>query len=145
MAIISEAYINHVARFLSPFGLERYHFPLLHIIKEKGTCTQSDLCQLTGRDKVTILRAVDYLQEHGFIERKVHPKDRRSQLLIPTSKAKSIEPHIHDAIKATNEEFFGAFDEDDRLRFFEMLDGLMDKTNSLPRPELIIYAEKRSS
>lgn len=145
LAIVAEAYLNHVSRIIRPHGIERYHFMLLHICERSGELTQKGLCELTHRDKVSVLRAVDYLVDRGFIERRESTADRRCQILVATAAGHALVPVIHAAIEETNKTFFGDFSEEEWKGFRSSLDKLLEITRQLPDPEFIIRAEKRSA
>lgn len=53
-------------------------------------------------DKATTARSVKQLEESGYIERRVDPKDRRSSLLYPTSKALEFAPVLQAILAEIN-------------------------------------------
>lgn len=126
MAVVADAYNDHLCMLTLQHGLDRYHYPLLLICKQSGNITQRMLCEQTGRDKVSILRAVDYLQDHEFIERRANKTDRRIQWLVATNRAKQIEPIIEQAIQDTNTFFLGEFSIEEQKTFSKMLTRMLE-------------------
>lgn len=144
LAIVAEAYFNHISRLIQSHGIERYYFQLLHICQRDGQLTQKDLGELIQRDKVSVLRAVDYLAERGLIRREESCTDRRCQILFATEAGKSLVPVIRQAITETNKVFFHAFSKEEKEVFITSIEKLMAVREQLPDPEFIIHAEKRS-
>ena len=60
-------------------------FGLLHCIsKKKDEVDQQDMANSTGKDKSSILRLIDSLEEHKLVQRVVDPLDRRRNCLVVT-------------------------------------------------------------
>ena len=80
---------------LVPYGIGSggQHSFLKLILAQPGI-TQDQLTHELKFDKATTARSVKQLEESGYIERKVDPKDRRSFLLYPTNKALDFSPTL---------------------------------------------------
>jgi len=76
---------------LRPFGLEPgetecnpSHVGCLAVIASEGPLSQQRLGGLTRIDRTSVVAIVDYLERHGYVERRRNPADRRAYLLLIT-------------------------------------------------------------
>ena len=143
MAIISETYLSTLSEIMSRDGLERYFVPFLHICSNSGEITQKDLAESLKRDKVSVMRIVDYLSEKGFVIRKQNETDRRCQLLEATPQALNLVQNVKAAITKTNDLLFSQFSEEEREVFESGMNKLMEQIALLPESNFIIEATKR--
>jgi MarR family transcriptional regulator, transcriptional regulator for hemolysin len=75
----------------SKIKLTGEQFGLLHVINlKKETCVQQDLANLMGKDKSSILRLIDSLEEKKLVIRVVDSTDRRKNCLHVTDLGKEI-------------------------------------------------------
>lgn len=145
MTLISETYLSVLSEKMKPYGMERYFVPFMHLYKYSGAITQKDLCCALKRDKVTIMRIVDYLSDIGLLIRKQDPNDRRCQILEITSKAHEIVPKIKQASEETNDLLFQDFTSEEREIFTAGMEKLMKQIDQLPDSDFIIHATKRKN
>lgn len=143
MALVSEAYLSTLSAKMKPFGMERYFVPFIHICENTGAITQKDLATFIKRDKVTVMRMVDYYEAQGLAQRQQNPKDKRSQILVATKKGSALLPQIKKAISETNEVLFGGFTNEEQKAFDKGMDKLITQLEQLPASEFIIHAKKR--
>ena len=80
------------ARMLHPDLHPITFFLLTHVI-EHGPVRAADLAGAFGMDKGGVSRQVQHLVDHGFVERRPDPDDRRAALLVATA----------DAVRRVNE------------------------------------------
>jgi DNA-binding MarR family transcriptional regulator len=66
-------------------GLNPRHSAVLAYLDEDGV-RASELARLSGRDKQVVGRLIDELEEHGYVERRPDPGDRRAKLIVPTKR-----------------------------------------------------------
>ena len=82
---------------LKPLGLSSAQGNiLLHLLMGDGDSemSQEQLADELDIGKAAISRAIDSLEEKGFVMRKTHPSDRRAHIVGLTEKAKAIGPTI---------------------------------------------------
>lgn len=144
MSRISEVYLSTLSSLISPYGLDRYYFPLLYLYKNNGNITQKDLAEVIRRDKVYTMRIVDYLCSKKLLIRTQDCNDRRCQLLEVTTKGKKLVPHIKKAIDETNEMLLHNFSKSEKEQFKSSMDKLFATISTLPEPEYIVKAFKRN-
>lgn len=143
MARISEMYLSVLSGLMTPYGVDRNFVPLLYISENSGRITQKDLSEVFSRDKVSVMRIVDYLSEKGLVIRTQNELDRRCQFLEVTEKALSLVSKVKDTIKQTNDFLFNDFSEEERVTFEKGVNKLMQRISTLPESDYIIQAIKR--
>jgi len=67
---------------------------LLHLLMGDSEMSQERLADELDIGKAAISRAIDSLEEKGYVTRKEHPLDKRAHLVTLTEKAKAIGPAI---------------------------------------------------
>jgi DNA-binding MarR family transcriptional regulator len=65
--------------------------------------TVSELAELAHVRKQTMAQAVDQLEQTGYVERRLNPRDRRSQLVFLTDRGQSVRPVTHRAAERVEE------------------------------------------
>ena len=65
--------------------------------------TQQELAEKLSCDKVQVVRIIDYLSEHGYVNRVQNTSDRRKYGLEITEKAKKVIPDIKKAWEKAND------------------------------------------
>lgn len=70
-----------LAHEMEALGLTLPKWRALAVIRRLGTCTMTELAQLSPVDRTTLTRTVDLLVEDGMVERSTSPTDRRRVLL----------------------------------------------------------------
>ena len=84
-------------RVLAPFGIGcGQQFFLLRISENQGI-GMFDLARLGCYDKGTVTRAVQKLEEQGYIRSQTDPKDKRVRRLYTTSAAEPLVSAAHEA------------------------------------------------
>jgi DNA-binding MarR family transcriptional regulator len=71
-------------------GLRDY-MVLLFLATERPK-TQSALGRLAGGDKTTLVGVLDRMEQEGFVERKLDPKNRRTRTPVLTAKGEQVWP-----------------------------------------------------
>lgn len=85
------------------------------MIYDNPNISQDDLVALSGQSKASIAKSLKKLENRGFVEREVNPKNRRKYMLKTTSKADEIVPKIRQISKNWEMEV-GINEDDDELR-----------------------------
>ncbi|MHA6533419.1 MarR family winged helix-turn-helix transcriptional regulator [Paenibacillus sp. BAC0078] len=74
----------------------------LKLIVNQPGITQDQMTAELKFDKATTARAVKHLEQSGYVERRTDPKDRRSSLLYPTTKAIEFAPVLQEILNELN-------------------------------------------
>lgn len=93
---------------------------LTHLWKQDGI-SQQQLALLVRRDRASVTRMVDILEEQGIISRRADNEDRRINLIFLTKKGKQLEPVASKAAQETLDISQKGFSKADRLALAELL------------------------
>lgn len=77
--------------------------------------SQDDLTVMFGQSKANIAKSLKKLEDQGYIEREINPKNRRKYMLKTTSKGNEIVPKLRRISKQWESEV-GITDEDWELK-----------------------------
>jgi len=99
---IHRIFLAIINRNLADLDIERFYFPVLLIEAAEGKLTQQELSEKLFCDKVQVVRIIDYLSEHGYVNRVQNTSDRRKYGLEVTVKAKRVIPAIKKAWEKAN-------------------------------------------
>lgn len=77
---------------LSSHGVDltRNQYVLLKVLLEKEGSTQNDLAFLTERDKTSMARLVNCMENKGLLKKVTGEKDHRKRRIYPTSEGKAL-------------------------------------------------------
>lgn len=95
-------FLSNLQSQLTHLDIERSFYPLLLIEAENGKMTQQELAGKIMRDKVQVVRIVDYLSLNGYANRVQDATDRRKINLEITDKGRKILPDIRKAMEVTS-------------------------------------------
>jgi len=77
------------AEQLAPLGLEPRHFGMLTRLAANEGRSQQAIGELMGLNPTRMVFLVDELEEHGLVERRRNPADRRSHALYLTGRGRA--------------------------------------------------------
>lgn len=80
-------------------SLTKEQWSLMAVLWKTDGLTQQSLADATFRDRPGVTRLLDNLEKDGFIERRPHATDRRTNLIFLTKKGKTVR---NDVVKALN-------------------------------------------
>ena len=95
--------INDVARLMrtyadqraAAFGMTRAQWAVLVRLERAEGLKQAELAEILDLQPITLTRLVDRLCDHGLIERRPDPKDRRAKRLFLTAAARPLLERLH--------------------------------------------------
>ena len=99
---IHRIFLMIINKNLAFLDIERFYFPVLLIEAGEGNLTQQELAEKLHCDKVQVVRIIDYLSGHGYVNRVQNASDRRKYGLEITDKAKKVIPDIKKAWEKAN-------------------------------------------
>ncbi len=85
---------------LAGISLSKEQWSIMAALWKEDGITQQTLADATYRDRPGTTRLLDNLEKEGYVERRPHESDRRTNLIYLTSKGKKIESKV---VKALNE------------------------------------------
>jgi DNA-binding MarR family transcriptional regulator len=102
-------------------GLTRSQWQVMaHIARHEGI-HQGALAEILEIEPITLVRIIDRLEAAGFVERRLHAKDRRVRLLHLTPKAHPVLQEMRAIGQETREEALASVAPEDRERLTEIL------------------------
>ena len=106
-----------------------HYFYIVAICKNSGI-SQDKLARKLYINKSSVARALQTLENDGFITRKQSEQDRRITLVYPTQKAEEILPKIREVSNRWHEFLFEALEEEERLQFVNLLEKVTNRATS---------------
>ena len=102
-------------------GLTRAQFSVLaHLARNEGS-NQAAIADFLEVEPITLVRLLDRLEESGWIERRLDPKDRRAKLIHLTDKAWPVLDRMHDLAAETREVMLAGIDPAERAQFLNFI------------------------
>jgi MarR family transcriptional regulator, transcriptional regulator for hemolysin len=141
---LTKLYVGALTARLNDLDIER-HFYVLYLVKQRNSpVSQKCLGELLGYDKTNMVRVVDYLSNHGYVERVQNPNDRREHFVELTPKALDLLPRIESAFKEVNDFAVNGFTPQELEKFASLLAQIEVNLMKLPsRPVHIDFKPKK--
>lgn len=112
-----------------------YHSYTFAICKNPGL-SQEKLAKHLCINKSSVTRHLSWLEQNGYIERRVCPRDKRELLVYPTDKLLALKPELVGITREWNAALAEGIDAADLELFHRILDRM------LARSVEIVYAEE---
>lgn len=109
---------------LRAHGLTMWGYAVLSALDRSSMRTQAALASAIGADKTRIIRTLDELQDHGYIERRPDPDDRRVRLLAITDAGRRVKDAVQEEIQRGEERWLGELGVEERRVFLRVLERL---------------------
>ena len=106
---------------MAEYNLRSAHVSCLYYIYTLNDATATDLCERCEEDKATISRALDYLDNNGYITRDVESAKRYKSPLLLTDRGYEIGRKIADKIDGVLDTISGGLTEEERIAFYRSL------------------------
>ena len=113
-------------REMAEYGLRSVHVTCLYYLYSSETLTATELCELCEEDKATISRALDLLEENGYVTRTAHLGKRNTSDLSLTEKGAEMGKKIADKINCVLDEICTDLTEKEREDFYRSLEIISD-------------------
>lgn len=106
-------------------------FILLTMIRAKTDQILQNIAIATGKNKSVVMRMIDSLEKKGLVKRTVNPEDRRENLLNITDMGEQVVAEYHKIEKKLSCELLKGIPEEKVEVFFEVVEEISRRTNSL--------------
>ena len=106
---------------MAEYNLRSAHVSCLYYIYTLKSATSTDLCERCEEDKATISRALDYLENNGYITRNPERTRRYNSPLNLTDKGNEVGKKIADKVSGVLDAVSGALTEEKRVDFYRSL------------------------
>jgi DNA-binding MarR family transcriptional regulator len=141
-ATLTKQYIGVVSEKLKKMDIERYWYVIMIIAEQENDITQKELGELLGHDKATVVRIIDYLANHGYVQRKQNTEDRRAYFVLLTPKAKKALPNIKNAFQEANNAALKGLKKEQLLCFRHCLETIQSNLQALPSTSVNLNFKK---
>ncbi|MCZ8521867.1 MULTISPECIES: MarR family winged helix-turn-helix transcriptional regulator [Paenibacillus] len=79
-----------MSQHLKPYDITPEQWNVLKHLQEKDGLSQKDLSYMADKDKTTITRIINSLEQHGALRRQVNPNDRRAFQIFLTEHGREL-------------------------------------------------------
>ena len=111
---------------LIALGIQPSQIPFIaELLHCDGPVTQDELSAVLIIDKAATARALDQLEQTGFVSRIVNPDNRRQKLVTATAKAKAIRGALYDILQTANDIFTRNFSQEDIDQILRLLNRMI--------------------
>ena len=113
---------------MAEYGLRSAHVSCLYYLYSSARgLTATALCEKCEEDKATISRALEFLEEKGYINCEVRSSKRYKSSLTLTEQGKAIGAEICEKVNRVLDEVSDALTEEERLSFYRSLFVISEK------------------
>ena len=106
---------------MAEYNLRSSHISCLYYLYTSGGLTATDLCERCEEDKAAVSRALEYLENNGYLICESKSAKRYKSLLRLTDKGLDIGKRIADKIAYVLEEISVEMTEEERIQFYHSL------------------------
>lgn len=144
-AVLARLFIGAVSKKLEGLDIDRYYIILILLANSKEELAQQEICEILQVDKVMMVKMIDYLSLHKYVERRRNPEDRREQLIRLTSKARKVIPHIREAYSSVTKVAFKGMTKKDMETFLYCLNIINTNLSEIASNEVILTIKRQAS
>lgn len=112
-------------RALEPHGLTIQQFAVVMTLIEHDGLTQREVGSRFRAPAYAITRAIDALEQDGFLERRPHPTSRRTNTVHATARSRALVPDLVKLIKDVNARLMTRLDQDQRGQLRDLLSSIL--------------------
>ncbi|MFH0177524.1 MarR family winged helix-turn-helix transcriptional regulator [Streptomyces cacaoi] len=99
------------AEALVPYGVDGRELAVLVVLADEETLSQAEAAGRLGVDRTTMVALVDGLEDHGLVERRRDPQDRRRNIVRLTDAGLVCLERAEAARQAAERRFLAPLDE----------------------------------
>lgn len=133
LSVMAKQYFASLSKYMEDIDPGRYFTVLLYLHSEKKGVPQQQISENLHIDKVYVVKILDYLEQHQFVERVVNAGDRREkQVMLTATGIKNIEK-IRKKVKAFEKIAFQGFTTEEIQQFYTQLQQINDNFENLPK------------
>ena len=118
---------------MAEYHLRSAHVSCLYYIYSLKNATATDLCERCEEDKATVSRALEYLEETGYITRSAQSAKRYKSPLLLTEKGVEAGKKIADKIDGVLDAVSGGLTEEERVAFYRSLTVISESLDAISK------------
>jgi MarR family transcriptional regulator for hemolysin len=134
----SRRYVERFEQRAGALGLTLPQCKVLLYLADHEGISQAQLAELTDLEPMTLVRALDFLESHGWLERRNDPADRRARRLYLEAKGRPLVDDIWHLVALTRREAFAGIPKKHADLMIELLEKIQSNFASLeplqPKP-----------
>ncbi len=111
------------------------HYSFVFTISKRPGLSQEEISRELSLNKSTVARALGYLEEHGFVERRSAEGDRRVLLVYPTEKMLQLLPRLREITRTWNSLIEEGISQEELSVFLSVLKKMEERAKSIVRGE----------
>ncbi len=116
---------------MAEYGLRSTHVTCLYYLYSAKSLTATELCERCEEDKATISRALDFLEDKGFIECRSMAAKRYKSPLYLTEKGTEAGKKVFDAVTRVLDEVGVGLTDEQRKNFYAYLTVIGDNLDKI--------------
>ncbi|MFF2996347.1 MarR family winged helix-turn-helix transcriptional regulator [Streptomyces sp. NPDC057950] len=109
------------AEALAPFGVDGHELAVLAVLAAEYPLSQVEVAGRLGVDRTTMVALVDGLEDHGLVERRRSPQDRRKNIVELTAAGHDCLRRAELARRETEQRFLAPLGEEAGAEFVRAL------------------------
>ena len=106
---------------LAPLDLRARSYSVLALACGTRPLSQRDLAAYLRLDPSQVVALVDGLQDRGLVERRAHPGDRRTNVVVGTAAGADLLSRARRRLETAEADLFGALDADEQRQLAALL------------------------
>lgn len=118
----------YIANEMKAYGIGSGQFIFLSCLYEKEGISQEELSHLLMIDKGTTARAIQKLEQLGYVTREVNPDDRRGYQLFVTDKAIQLKPILYNILRSWTDRLVESLSEEEEDMIYSILEKMVTNT-----------------
>ncbi len=118
-------------REMEEYGLRSAHMSCLYLLYSEDNLTATELCERCEEDKATVSRAIEHLEENGFITCKSRKAKRYKCPIALTKMGKKVGKQIAEKLDRVIDQMCEGLSEDERDTFYRALSKVSDNLQSI--------------
>jgi MarR family transcriptional regulator, transcriptional regulator for hemolysin len=132
---VSRLYVKRFEQSAGALGLTLPQCRVLICLADQEGISQAQLTELTDIEPMTLVRTLDYMESHGWLERRHDPADRRARRLYLKAKGKPLVDEIWHLVDLTRREALAGIPTKHADLMIELLAKIQSNFASLEPPQ----------
>lgn len=112
------------------FNITPEQFLVMDTLWDEGVLTQQQIADYMLKDKNSVVKLVDGLEERNLVRRTSNPKDRRQNLIEVTEYAMSIKDKVTKVAMEAVDKIINGIAKDDLQKFIKVLSKMAENMNN---------------